>query len=351
MPRVVGPRPFQRASHTRRELILAVPKAVHPLPTWLTHFEDYEEEFLAKFCPPEASSPSTSTFPAMAGVECHPDQCPPLNATPPLGFEDSDSDCTSTDIEDRDWRSEEDEDLDEEDEDYEPFEFIVDSDFGSEYVLFGSGSSTPASYYGADAFDWPTPYQGTITDGEACPPVSAVTLLEFPPQGSSSLRPSSPHVASFDPLDLGTPQPLNFLPWSASTELFTGAPITTLPSQRSATSVFTRNATDDCIVEVDTGRFLVEIEEGYGFWSGSSSEPTLGSLEGNAEGWYDRFDLTSYTFPVPPQQPHNPCVVPGLEAPPLMYTATIASPYLEEDGDVRLDAVVISPRSPAFEWG
>ena len=216
-------------------------------------------------------------------------------------------------------------------EDYDPFEFNVDSDFGSDYVLFGSGSSTPASYYGADAFDWPTPYQGRITDGEGYPPVSVVTLLESPPQGSSSLWSSGPHVASFDPLDLGTP-------------------ITTLPSQPSVASVFTRDAADDCIVEVDAGRFLAEIEEGFGFGSGSSSEPTLGSLEGDAEGWYDRFDLTSYTFPVPPQQPHSPCVVPGFEAPPLMYTATIAFPYTEDE-DVRLDAVVISPRSPAFGWG
>ena len=91
---VVGLRPFQRASHTRREPTLAVPKAVHPLPTWLTHFEDYEE-LLTKFCPSEASSPSTSTFPVMAGVECYPNQCPPLNATPLLGFEDSDSDSDS----------------------------------------------------------------------------------------------------------------------------------------------------------------------------------------------------------------------------------------------------------------
>ena len=35
---------------------------MHPLPTWLTHFEDYEDELAAKFCPPsEESTPPLLT--------------------------------------------------------------------------------------------------------------------------------------------------------------------------------------------------------------------------------------------------------------------------------------------------
>jgi hypothetical protein len=50
--------------------VLCVPKqTLIPLPTWLTHFEDYEEELLTEFCPPsENSSPSTSTFHTMVNL-------------------------------------------------------------------------------------------------------------------------------------------------------------------------------------------------------------------------------------------------------------------------------------------
>ena len=53
MPQVVGLQPprFQCGSFPRCELPLATPKAVHPLLTWLTCFEDYEDELVAEFCP------------------------------------------------------------------------------------------------------------------------------------------------------------------------------------------------------------------------------------------------------------------------------------------------------------
>ena len=72
---------------------------------------------------------------------------------PPFGFADSGSDYTSTDIEVGDWCLEEDEGFDEWDEDYDPFEFELDSDFGSDYASFRSESSTPTSYYMVDALD------------------------------------------------------------------------------------------------------------------------------------------------------------------------------------------------------
>lgn len=136
---------------------MATPKAVYPLPTWLTHFEDYEEELLAKFCPlSEGSSPSTSTFPAMAGAEHHSDcvlKCPPLSMDPLFGFADSDSEYTGTDIEVGGWCLEEDEGFDEWDEDYDPSEFDLDSDFGSDYASYRSELSSPTSYYMVDSFD------------------------------------------------------------------------------------------------------------------------------------------------------------------------------------------------------
>ena len=310
-----------------------MPKAVHPLPTWLTHFEDHEEELLAEFCPP-----STSTFPVTARVELHSDRVleRPLGMAPLLGFAASDSDYTGTDIEVRDWCPEEDEDSDEGDEDYDLFESDVDSDFGSDYVSFMSESSTPASYYVVDAFDWPTPYQGQIADGEGYPHASAVTLPDFPPQGSPFLPSSGPRAPPFDPFDLETTQSSNTIPWSAFTDPFTGAPITTSPLQSS--------------VEAGADRFLAEMEEGLGFASRPASESALDSFEGDVEGWYDdRFNLTGYAFPVPPQQPQSLRGAAGFEAPPL-YTTTIPLPNTEEREDVEFDAVVILPRSPASWW-
>ena len=48
------------------------PKSMHPLPMWLTHFEDYEDELLPEFCPPSAiSSPQNSNFPAPIMAKRH----------------------------------------------------------------------------------------------------------------------------------------------------------------------------------------------------------------------------------------------------------------------------------------
>ena len=60
---------------------MAVPKAVHPLPEWLTDFEDDDEE----------PSLSTSTLFTTTGVEPHSDRVfkrPPLSVAPPLRFSD-----------------------------------------------------------------------------------------------------------------------------------------------------------------------------------------------------------------------------------------------------------------------
>ncbi|KAF9646168.1 hypothetical protein BDM02DRAFT_278170 [Thelephora ganbajun] len=319
--RVVGPRPLrsQRGFFARREPTLAVPKAVYPPPTWLTHFEDYEDELLAEFCPPsEDSIPSTSSSPAMVGVELSSEcvlEYPPLNMASLLGFADSDS-CP------------------EEDEDYDPFEFDINSNFGSDYMSFGSESSAPASYE-ANVFDWPNPYQGYSF-------ASAATLLEFPPQGPPSLPSSGPHVPSFDWFDLAA-QSSNSLPWPIFTNPFTGAPIAMSPPPA---SVSAHNTMNDHAAEVDAERFLAEVEEGLGFGSGSDSRSLRESFEGEAEGWCDWFDLIGYTFPALPQQPQSFHVAAGFEAPPL-YTTTVPLPDTEEE-DTELDAVVILPRSPAF---
>ena len=72
VPRVIGPRPLRSQHVPRRGPILAAPKAVHPLPTWLTHFEDYEDELLAEFCPPsKISSPRNPGFPVAIVVGLH----------------------------------------------------------------------------------------------------------------------------------------------------------------------------------------------------------------------------------------------------------------------------------------
>ena len=337
VPRVAGPRPRRSKppSRARREPTLAVPKPVHPLPTWLTHFEVYENEFIAEFCPPSKdSSPSTSSFPSMARVELpseHFPECPPLSTVPLLGFSDSDSGLSDTEL--GGGCSEEGGDCYEEDGDYVPFEFDIDSELGSDCVSFWSESSTPASY-GVSAFDWPTPYQGQVTDEEGSSGVSAVTHPESPPS-------SGPHVPPLGPFDLAA-QPPGSLPWSVFTNPFTGAPIATSPSRPSVASV----SADGRLAETDADRLLAEIEEGLG--SGSVSTP--GSFETNSEGWYDRFDPTGYTFPVLPQQSHQDSVAAGFATPPLVYTATIPLPDTEEEEDPELDAVVIVPRSPAFWW-
>ena len=294
--------------HARREPILAVPKAVHPLPEWLNHFED-DEEKLSQFRPPsEGSSPST-------GVEVHSDRVlkfPPPNMAPPLG--PSNPDYTNIDIEVGDWRPKADGHFDKGDEDY-PLEFDVDLDFGSDYVSFRSESSTPTSYYCAvNTSDRPTPYQGQIVNGGGYPHVGTDTPLEFPPQGSSTFPLSGPHAL---------PSPL----------------------QSSVASASAYNIAGAALIEARADRFLTKMEEGLGSASRPAPGSTLDSFEGDAEGWYDRFNLMDHALPV--QQPQGLRVAARFEVPPLYRTAT-PLPNMGEGGDVKLDAIVISPRSPVF---
>ena len=259
-------------------------------------------------------------------------QCPsPLNTAPLLEFVGSNLGSTSTDVEVGGWCFEGDEDFDE-DEDYDSFESDVDSDFDEDRVSFRSEPSTPASYYGVDAGEWPSPYQGHIAGGEGYQHVSAVT----PSQGPPSLPSSGPHAPSFNPFDRGTAQSPGFLPWSTFINPFTGIPITeTPPPQSSVAPVSTSNTMDD-----DSGadRFLMEVEEGLG--SGLGSESSF-----YPDGWYNRF---VWTFQVPPRQLQIPHVAAGFEVPPLTHTTTIRFPDVEDVEDTELDAVVISPRSPVY---
>ena len=246
---------------------MAALRTIHPLPTRLTDFEDYEE-----------------------GLDSDRVEYSPLSMTPLLGF--SNSDYTDTGIEVGDRYPEADEHFDNGDEDYDPFEFDVNSDFGSDYVPFGSGPFAP---YVVGAFDWPTPYQGQIPDGEGCPHASGATLW-LPPQGSPSFPLSGPHAPPFDQLDLWTTQLPATIPWSAFTDPFTGAPITVPPLQSSATLVPPYHVVDDDLNESGVDWLLD---------SRPASELTFDSSEGGAEGWYDQFHLTGYAFPVPPQQPES----------------------------------------------
>ena len=55
------------------EFTLAVPKAMHLHPIWLTHFENYEDELLAEPCPlPTISSLLNSGFSAISMAKPHP---------------------------------------------------------------------------------------------------------------------------------------------------------------------------------------------------------------------------------------------------------------------------------------
>ena len=342
--RVVGPRPFrsQRIFHARREPTLAVPKPAYPLPTWLTHFEDYEQELLAEFCPPsEDSSPLTPIFPPVVGVGSLSEDIPSrpsFNLAPLTGLSDS----GYIKIEAEGWCPREDGGFDKDDTDYDPFEFDTDLDFWSDYASFRSESSAPASHR-PNALDWSAPFQGQVGSGEGYSRASAVTILEFPLQVSPSPPPSSPHVPSVVPLDLAA-QLSGSLPWSIFTNPFTGAPITTSPAQSPVVSVVGRDPTGGYTNEIDADRFLMEMEEGWGFFSPRSLP---GSFEAEAEEWCDRFDLTGYTFPVLAQQPQSRDVAAGFEPPPLAYTAVIPLPDTEEDEDTELGAVVIS-MNPSF---
>ena len=338
VPQIIGSRPpqFQHAAHTGRESTLAAPKAVHPLPTWLTRFEVYEEELISEFCPSSTTDcPPALTIAGKVELGPHSDRTlerPPLDVTLLLGFPDDD-------IMDGGWSPEEDEDFfDEWDVDYHPFELDDDSDSESNYgsVGSGSGSSTPTSCCWVDAFDWPSPSQGHA---------SAVTLLDPPPHGSPSLPSSGPHAA-FNPLGLATSQPRSPLPWSASTDPFSRATAAT-PPLRSSVKGFADDTTDDSLIEAAVDRLVAKMEEGLGFGSSLTSELTLDSYGRDVEGWCDWSDLTDYLFPVPPQRPQRSRVTFGFGVSPLCTTA-IPSADTEADIDVELDAVVVSPRSPVF---
>ena len=315
---------------------MAVPKPTYPLPTWLTHFVDYEDELLAEFCPTsEDSSPLTPTSPATVIVGTPSEHVPnllPLATDPLLDFSDS----GYTNIEVGDWNPKEDGDFDEEDEDYDPFEFDTNSDFWSDCSSFRSESSAPASHR-TSAIDWSAPFQGQVGSGEgySCP--SPTTILEFPPLYSPSPPPSSPHVPS-----------ANSHPWPIFTNSFTGAPITASPVLSPVALVSAHNPTDGYMDETDADRFLMEVEEGLGIGSRSGSIP--GAFETETEEWYDRFDLTGYTLQVLPQQPQSRPVAAESEAPPLAYKAVIPLPDTEEDEDVELDAVVVSAGSSFWWW-
>ena len=125
---------------------------------------------------------------------------------------------------------------------------------------------------------------------------------------SSSPPPSNPYVPVFL-LNLAAQLP-GFLPWSIFTNPFTGTPITTSPAQSSVVSVVGRDPTGGYTNEIDADRFLMEMEEGWGFLP-SRSLP--GSFK---TGGCDRFDLTGYTFPALPQQSQSHDVAAGFEPPP-----------------------------------
>ena len=294
VPRVVGPRPPQSqcAICARREPALAAPKAVHPLPTWLTRFEDYEEELLSEFCPSSVTRyPRNSTLPATVRVEPSFDRAlEPLDATPLLGLQDSDSGDPDNDIVDGAQCSEEDEDFSESNTDYNLSEFDTASDFESDYDSFRSfsGSSTPASSCWADAFDWPSPYQWHA---------SGAALFGSPPQ-YSPITSSESHASFFSPLNFWTSQPSSLL---ASPDPLSLATILTPPPQSSAAAPV-GDTVDDSFIKAEVDRLISKMEEwelGYGL----TSEATLDSYGGDVEEWSDWSDLADYTFPVPPQWP------------------------------------------------
>lgn len=330
--RVAGPRPLrsQRAPRARREPILATPKPVYPLPMWLTHFEDYEQELLAHFCPPsQNSSPSSSTFPATITVRLpsdHTSDCPPLSTFPLLGFENS----GYTDTEVGGTSRGGDEDGDEEYHGYHSSEFDTDSDLGSE--------SSTSEGYAAWAIDCSARFQGQVgSDGYSS--TGAMTDLEFPPPYTPSPPPSS-----FGSFDLAAQLP-NFLPWSIFTNPFTNAPITASPAPSPTVPAIAYHPAYVHTYEVDVDRSLAKVEEGFGSGSGSLPEPTVV----DTEGLYDRNDLTGYTFPILSQQPQSPLIAAGFEVPPLAHTGTIPLPDMEESEDAELDTIVI-PRGPWYWW-
>lgn len=97
---------------------------------WLTHFEDYEDELVGKFCP--SPQPSVSPTPTLVGEEVPSDpESPPLDVSPPM-------------------RSVE----------FDPFGFDAEPDC----VLLETGSVAQMGFWTRDtAFGWQTPYLGYHT--------------------------------------------------------------------------------------------------------------------------------------------------------------------------------------------
>ena len=301
VPRAIRPQHprFQRGFFAQRKPTLAAPKAVRPLPTWLTHFEDYENELLAEFCPSEDFTSSLTSTPAMVRLKL-----PLLNVTPLSGSMGSGSSCAFEGV--SGWCFDKD---GEETEDYEQFEFDT-SDSGSDSAPSSSESSALADHWtGTTAFHWPAPYQGPqIADGEGHSLPGIARPLELLPESSPSLLCQA--VLTNPPVD---------------------EPVAAPPNRPTAASFI---ASDD-VSGVAADWYFAEADEELGCGSGSSSGSFLGLLE---EGWYNQFDLTGRTFPV----------LPGLETPSLVYPMTIPLPDMKEREDAELDAIVISPRSPAF---
>jgi hypothetical protein len=337
VPQAVSSRPprFQCPSSAKRESALAAPKAVRPLPTWLVRFEDYEAELLAKFCPSTTHYPRNSTLSATARVE--PNSGRPLGPheiTPLLGLQDSGPGEPGNGT-----GSEEDEEFYEWDADCHPFESDVDSDSESDYGSFESASesSTPPSCYWADAFEWPSPYQGNA---------SANVLHESPPHGSPPVTSSDPHASLFDPSDLRTSQPPSPLMWSASTDPLCRAIIMDPPLPVSVAGTADDTA-GSSLIKAAVDRLISKAEGGLEFGSRLTSESTLDSYGGHAEGWCDWSVLTDYRFRVPPQRPQSPCVASGFKnSPP--YAATVPLAGIEDGIDVEFDAVLVVPRSPVI---
>ena len=212
----MGPRPprFQRVSSPRREPPLATPKAVDPLPTWITRFEVYEDELVAEFCHPSEES------------------TPPIS-TPLFTSLDSGSGCAGGEVGGR--YSEEDEESD----DYESCRSDTCLDFGSELL-------TPVICWAGNvaAFDWPAPYQGPrVADGEGYSHVGGVTPHKFLPEESLSLS------------------------WLALTNPLADQPTTASPAHSSSPSLPMYDFADEDVPETpcrsascrDGGRFKTQV--------------------------------------------------------------------------------------------
>ena len=179
--------PFSTHSPCQERAYPGAPKALHPLPTWLTHFEGHKGELLSEFCPPSTIfTLLNSGFPATIRMKLPPVECSLPAIAPLLRFEDSRTGYLNTSIGDKDLRSKEDEDLYEWDAGCDSLKSDLDAGFE-----LNCGWSR----------DHPPP---KVTVGSS--PYQGPTFLKSLPRGPP---PSSyPHLPSFNPLVLATTQPL-----------------------------------------------------------------------------------------------------------------------------------------------